>query len=103
VPTVEEAIAYGQLAAIPPEFIQAWHDDKTSGRYWFNARGELIDWRHNLRSRWVSKRHTWRPREKQQRSAEELRQALTGLPEGEEKNRLYAEYLEARTREEGHR
>jgi hypothetical protein len=102
VPTPEEVVDHGSAVGVPAEFCREWHDAKTAGRYWFNRRGELIDWRFDLRSRWTKTRHTWKPPASAVKSADELRDALMALPKGTPERALAeTAYLEAKWKEEG--
>ncbi len=73
-------VAHGHFVGVPPEFCQDWHDRKTTGRYWFNTRGELIDWKHDLQTQWTKNRHTWKPPAKGLPTVEEGQTALDAIP-----------------------
>lgn len=63
VPTLEEVIDFCQGAvAIPPEYGRKYFDDKqASPSMWFDGRGNLRDWRYQLRAWWNRDRHRWTP------------------------------------------
>lgn len=100
IPSADEVVEEGSLRCIPADFCAEFAQAKDVGRYWLNTRGQLIDWRRDLRDQWVKKRAKWKPSPATQKTVEELDAELAQIPVTDEKRRQakITELLDAKER-----
>lgn len=98
IPTLAEVQDFcNGAAAVPLEYGERFFDKKkTAPAMWLDARGNLIDWRHQLMSWWKADRAKWQPaasggkRDGEKRDADARR--------GERRGREFEERLSAPSR-----